>query len=51
MHNFLKTFENFLIEGRLENILKKLNDCLIEIINIIIAQNMDLIHITNLEYL
>ena len=40
-YNFLKTFEKFLIEGRLENILKKLNDCLIEIIKVILVKILD----------
>ena len=40
-YNFLKTFEKFLIEGRLENILKKLNDCLIEIIKVILLKILD----------
>ena len=38
---FLKTFEKFLIEGRLENILKKLNDCLIETIKVILVKILD----------
>ena len=40
-YNFLKTFEKFLIEGRLENILKKLNDCLIETIKVILVKILD----------
>ena len=36
-----KDFENFLIKGRLENILKKLNDRLIETIKVILGKILD----------